>query len=123
MTDMTTRLQAMLDAGQDNLLLRFSLGKAMFEQDRYDAAIEHLTQALAFDDQFSNAWKLLGRARLAVNDQPGARQALQAGLVAAQARGDVQVAKEIGVFLKRLDKLAGGAGNAASPAQADDPKT
>lgn len=115
MTDMTTRLQAMLDAGQDNLLLRFSLGKAMFEQARFEAAITHLTQALAFDAQFSNAWKLLGRARLALNDPDGARQALEAGLLAAQTRGDAQVAKEIGVFLKRLDKMAV-AGATVSPA-------
>ncbi|MFA4914691.1 MAG: hypothetical protein WC590_13740 [Burkholderiaceae bacterium] len=118
MTDMTTRLQAMLDAGQDNLLLRFSLGKAMFEQDRFDVAIEHLTQALVFDAQFSNAWKLLGRARLALNDQPGARQAFEAGLLAAQTRGDAQVAKEIVVFLKRLDKMAAAAGERASAPEA-----
>lgn len=113
MTDMTARLQTMLDTGQDNLLLRFSLGKARFEQGDFTSAAEHLTQALAFDPQFSNAWKLLGRARLALADEAGARQAWQSGLKAAQIRGDAQVVKEIGVFLKRLDKQGG----ASSPAQ------
>ena len=80
MTDMTARLQSMLDAGQDNLLLRFSLGKARFEQDDFTSAVEHLTQALTFDPQFSNAWKLLGRACLALGDTSGARQAWQSGL-------------------------------------------
>jgi len=104
MTDMTTRLQAMLSAGQDNLLLRFTLGKTMFERESFDAAIEHLNAALVFDDRFSNAWKLLGRARLAQGDQEGARQAWEAGAAAAAERGDAQVAKEIAVFLKRLSK-------------------
>ena len=114
MTDMTARLQAMLDAGQDNLLLRFSLGKAMFEQAQYELAVTHLTQALQFDRAFSNAWKLLGRSRLALQDRAGARQAWEEGLRAAQGRGDAQVAKEISVFLKRLDKEAGAAGQPTS---------
>ncbi len=107
MTDMTTRLQAMLDAGQDNLLLRFTLGKSMFEQAEFENAITHLTAALSFDERFSNAWKLLGRARLALGDAAGARQAWERGTEVATERGDAQVAKEIAVFVKRLNKQEG----------------
>lgn len=107
MSDMTTRLQTMLDAGQDNLLLRFTLGKAMLEQEQFEKAVTHLTAALSFDERFSNAWKFLGRARLALGDAAGARLAWEQGSRVATERGDVQVAREIAVFLKRLDKQEG----------------
>jgi len=102
--DLTARLEAMLAKGQDNLLLRFSLGKAYWEAGHWDEANTHLNAALGFDPQFSNAWKLLGRVRLARDDRAGARQAWEQGSAAATARGDAQVAREIAIFLKRLDK-------------------
>ncbi|ALM86770.1 tetratricopeptide repeat protein [Bordetella sp. N] len=107
---MTDRLLAMLAAGKDNLLLRYSLGKAYAEQGNHEAATEHLRAALAFDPQYSVAWKWLGKARLGLDDRAGARAAWEQGLAAAQARGDAQVVKELGVFLKRLDREAEGQG-------------
>ncbi len=102
METMINRLQAMLAAGRDNLLLRFSLGKAWAEAGDYDSAIPHLRAALAFDPGYSVAWKWLGKALLAQGERAGARQAWQAGMQAAQARGDQQVVKELQVFLRRL---------------------
>jgi predicted Zn-dependent protease len=107
---MIDRLLAMLAAGKDNMLLRYSLGKAYAEQENHEAATEHLRAALAFDPQYSVAWKWLGKARLGLDDRAGARAAWEQGLAAAQARGDAQVVKELGVFLKRLDKDAAGHG-------------
>ena len=43
------RLENMLASGNDNLLLRYSLGKAYAEQEAYDQAIAHLEQAVKFD--------------------------------------------------------------------------
>ncbi len=103
---MTERLEAMLAQGTDNMLLRFSLGKAYAEQERHEQAQAHLRAALAFDPGYSVAWKWLGKACLGAGDVQGARAAWESGLQAAQARGDQQVVKEIQVFLKRLDKQA-----------------
>lgn len=111
MSAMIDRLQAMLDQGRDNLLLRFSLGKAHAEAGDHAAAVAHLRAALAFDSTYSVAWKWLGKALLGQGDRAGARQAWQSGLEAAQARGDQQVVKELQVFLRRLareDEAAGG---------------
>lgn len=111
MEGMIERLQSMLDKGQDNLLLRFSLGKAHAEAGRPEAAVTHLRAALAFDPAYSVAWKWLGKALLAQGDRAAARQAWQSGMEAAQARGDQQVVKELQVFLRRLareDEAAGG---------------
>ena len=64
MQGMTERLEAMLAKGTDNMLLRFSLGKAYAEQDCYGDAERHLRVALEFDPDYSVAWKWLGKACL-----------------------------------------------------------
>ncbi|MCW0208408.1 hypothetical protein AVE30378_00269 [Achromobacter veterisilvae] len=107
MEGMIERLEAMLAKGTDNMLLRFSLGKAYAEQDCFREAEEHLRASLAFDPAYSVAWKWLGKACLGRGDKTGARAAWEAGLKAAHDRGDQQVVKELQVFLKRLDKAAG----------------
>ncbi|WP_313620069.1 tetratricopeptide repeat protein [Achromobacter sp.] len=108
MEGMIERLEAMLAKGTDNLLLRFSLGKAYVEQDSFQEAEAHLRAALAFDPGYSVAWKWLGKACLGQGDKPGARAAWESGLQAAHDRGDQQVVKELQVFIKRLDKDAAG---------------
>lgn len=106
MEGMIERLEAMLAKGTDNMLLRFSLGKAYAEQARFREAETHLRAALVFDPAYSVAWKWLGKACLGQDDKDGARAAWQSGLEAARAKGDQQVVKELQVFIKRLDKDA-----------------
>ena len=69
MQGMTERLEAMLAKGTDNMLLRFSLGKAYAEQDCYGDAERHLRVALEFDPDYSVAWKWLGKACLGQGDK------------------------------------------------------
>ncbi|MBO9353710.1 hypothetical protein GG851_06865 [Bordetella petrii] len=104
MDGLIERLEAMLAKGQDNLLLRFSLGKAYVEREDYATAVPHLQAALDFDRGYSVAWKWLGKALQGQGDLAGARAAWQSGIEAAQARGDQQVIKELQVFLRRLDR-------------------
>lgn len=106
MREMIDRLETMLAKGADNMLLRFSLGKAYAEQECYGDAETHLRASLVFDPAYSVAWKWLGKACLGRGDKAGARAAWESGLKAAQARGDKQVEKELLVFIKRLDKDA-----------------
>lgn len=104
MNEMTQRLEGLLAAGKDSALLRCTLGKAYLEGQGLDVARSHLLRATELDPGYSVAWKLLGRTLLAMGDVQGARQAWNAGLACAQEKGDAQVLKELGVFLKRLDK-------------------
>ncbi|WP_459618647.1 tetratricopeptide repeat protein [Bordetella sp. 2513F-2] len=104
MNPVIERLQAMLDRGQDNMLLRFSLGKAHAEEGDAATAVVHLRAALAHDPGYSVAWQWLGKALLAQGDEAGAREAWATGLQAAQSRGDQQVVKTLQVFLRRLDR-------------------
>ncbi|MFN9529686.1 MAG: tetratricopeptide repeat protein [Pseudomonadaceae bacterium] len=101
----TEALEKMLAKGIDNALLRFGLGKAHLDGGNAAQAAEHLQRCVAFDQNYSAAWKLLGKARQAAGDADGARQAWQQGIAAAQAKGDKQAEKEMSVFLRKLDKL------------------
>jgi predicted Zn-dependent protease len=101
---MLENLQAMLDAGQDTPLLRFTLGNALLKQGETRGAVEHLRQAVTQDPGYSAAWKIYGRALQALGDSDGAMEAYEAGIATALQKGDVQAAKEMQVFLKRLKK-------------------
>ena len=97
-------LEKMLGKGMDNALLRFGLGKGYLDADDFARAAEHFQRCVAFDPNYSAAWKLLGQALHKQGLPTEARNAWTQGLRAAQAKGDKQAEKEIGVFLKRLDK-------------------
>lgn len=103
----TEALEKMLARGQDNLLLRYGLGGEYARLRQYDKAIPHLQAAVAFDPHHAAAWKLLGRALTESGRSEEARQAYQQGIAAAEAGGHIQAAREMRVFLKRLDKSAG----------------
>lgn len=96
------RLEAMLGSGQDNALVRYGLGNEYLKLQHYDQAIAHLQKALEFDPRYSAAWKLLGKAHTGAGHTSEAITAYESGIRAAEAKGDVQAAKEMRVFLKRL---------------------
>jgi Tfp pilus assembly protein PilF len=99
-------LQAMLARGQDGALLRFGLGGEYLKQQRYDEATLHLQKAVELDPNYSAAWKLLGQALSEAGHAPEAIDVYGKGIAAAEKKGDVQAAKEMKVFLKRLQKNA-----------------
>jgi len=99
-------LKAQLNGPRDGALLRYSLGMALLEAGDAVEAIAHLRAAIDFDAGYSAAWKQLGHACQRTGDAQAAADAWRRGITAAEARGDVQAAKEMRVFLKRLE--AGG---------------
>ena len=96
-------LRAQLGGPHDGALLRYSLGAALLDAGEAVEAVMQLREALTFDPDYSAAWKLLGKAQLAAGDPIAAAEAWQEGVAVAHRRGDVQAAKEMKVFLKRLD--------------------
>lgn len=105
--------ERMIREGKDSALLRFGLGQEHLRSGAHAEAAVHLERAVALDPAYSAAWKLLGKAKAAAGDESGAREAWHAGLAAAETRGDKQAVREMQVFLRRLDKLAGPAGGSA----------
>ncbi len=97
-------LEAMLARGQDTALLRYSLGGEYLKVDQFDKAAEHLRQAVAKDPKYSAAWKLLGKALADAGNKDEAIKAYEDGIKVAEEKGDKQAAKEMTVFLRRLQK-------------------
>lgn len=104
MSALIDRLEAMLASGQDNLLLRFGLGKAYAEQQDHLIAITHLEKAVSFDPNHSNSWFWLGRCALGNGDNQAAITHLKQAIQTAQANGDNQTIKMAEVFLRRAQR-------------------
>lgn len=99
-----SNLRAQLGGPRDGSLLRYSLGSALLDAGNAADAVTELRAALTFDPDYSAAWKLLGRAQLALGDATAAAQAWGEGIAVADKRGDVQAAKEMRVFLRRMER-------------------
>jgi Tfp pilus assembly protein PilF len=97
-------LQLMLERGQDSPLLRYALGQECLKAGDLVAAIDHLRHAVDQNPRYSAAWKALGEAHARAGSIDRAADVYERGIAAARAAGDVQAAKEMTVFLKRLRK-------------------
>ncbi len=97
-------LEALLAKGTDNALLRFGLANEYLKLGQLEQAIGHLRKALAHDPKYSAAWKRLGKALADTGRADEAATAYESGIKAAEEKGDVQAAKEMRVFLGRLQK-------------------
>ena len=98
-------LEAMLARGTDNALLRYTLGCACLKAGRGEEGIAHLERAVAHDSGYSAAWKAYGRALAEAGRADDAIEAYGHGIEAAESKGDIQAAKEMRVFRRRLEKV------------------
>ncbi|MBA3563678.1 MAG: tetratricopeptide repeat protein [Gammaproteobacteria bacterium] len=96
--------EAMLARGQDSALLRFSLGGEYLKHGDAERAMPHLQSAVEQDPAYSAAWKLLGKSATEAGRTVEAVDAYRRGIEVAEAKGDRQAAKEMRVFLRRLEK-------------------
>jgi uncharacterized protein HemY len=96
-------LEKMLEQGQDNVLLRYSLGSLCLKEKQYETAAEHLQQAVRHDQSHSASWKLYGKALTQLGRTDEAREVYSKGIAIAESKGDIQAVKEMRVFLKRLN--------------------
>ncbi len=95
-------LELMLERGQDSPLLRYALGLECLKAGELVAAIDHLRQAVDQNPRYSAAWKALGDAHAKAGSPDRAAEVYERGIAAAREAGDIQAAKEMEVFLKRL---------------------
>jgi predicted Zn-dependent protease len=96
--------EKLLAQGKDNALLRYSLGSEYLKLERWPEAVEHLRQAVHQDPGHSAAWKLLGKALAGAGEANAALEAYRTGIATAEAKGDVQAAKEMKVFARRIER-------------------
>lgn len=103
-TALIEKLEQLLAGGMDNALLRYGLGNEYLKAGQFDRAIEHFRKTVEHDPNYSAAWKQLGKALVSAGHTNDAVHAYENGIRAAEHKGDVQAAKEMTVFLKRLRK-------------------
>jgi uncharacterized protein HemY len=97
-------LELMLERGQDSPLLRYALGLECLKSGELVTAIDHLRQAVDQNSHYSAAWKALGDAHARAGSPERAAEVYERGIAAAREAGDIQAAKEMEVFLKRIRK-------------------
>ena len=97
-------MEKMLGGPRDGALLRYSLGNEYLRLGDPARAAEWLRTALERNPAHSATWKLLGKALAAADRADEALAAWEQGIVVATQQGDVQAAKEMSVFAKRLRK-------------------
>lgn len=100
--DPIQNFEAMLASGKDSPMLRFGLASAYLKAGKHESAVLHLRQCLVLDSGYSAAWKLLGKALVEADQKTEAIAAYEQGIATAEQKGDLQAAKEMRVFLKRL---------------------
>lgn len=100
-------LEKLLAGPRDGALLRFSLGNEYLRAGDAARAAACFRAATDKDPHYSAAWKALGKALAEAGDKAGADAAYTQGIAIAEARGDLQAAKEMQVFRKRLHKTDG----------------
>jgi tetratricopeptide (TPR) repeat protein len=110
---MIANLEKLLDGPRDGALLRFSLGNAWLKVDAGRAAA-YFQDAVERDPAYSAAWKGLGNALTAAGRPQEAIAAWRQGIAVAEGRGDIQAAKEMKVFVRRVEKALDVSGDDAS---------
>ncbi|MDQ2069678.1 tetratricopeptide repeat protein [Natronospira bacteriovora] len=101
---MLDRLLTMLEKGQDNAMLRFSLGQEYARRDRHEEAARHFAEAVRQQPDYSAAWKGYGKALANQGALVESAEVYRRGIAVAEEKGDKQAAREMQVFLKRIEK-------------------
>jgi Tfp pilus assembly protein PilF len=107
-------LEKMLNGPRDGALLRFSLGNEYLKAGASDKAALNFQAAVDRDPNYSAAWKALGKAWAETGDTARALAAYEQGIAIAEAKGDIQAAKEMTVFARRIRKAQEAGENSAS---------
>ncbi len=90
----------------EDALSQFSLGQALLELKCPGEALPHLERAVALKPDHSAAYRALGEAQLAAGEARAAAETFRSGIAIAEARGDLQTAHEMEVFLARTTSAA-----------------
>lgn len=103
-TTVIASLEKLLGSSRDGALLRYSLGNEWLKAGDPARAATCFREAIERDANYSAAWKLLGKSLAESGDIRAALGAYEQGLGVAKEKGDIQAAKEMKVFAKRLRK-------------------
>ncbi len=101
-------LESRIASGSETALAHFTLGKLCLDEGCHETAAHHLSRAVELDALYSAAWSLLGKSQAALERRAAAKEAYQSGIFAAEQKGELQAARQMRVFIARLEKQSGG---------------
>lgn len=101
----------LLERDPNNPMVLYSLGTELFKEEKYLEAREYLTRAVENKQDYSVAYRTLGRALYELGDDAEAHRVFATGREVAQSNGDLQTVREIDVFVRRLEKRGSGEGS------------
>ncbi|MFQ5696320.1 MAG: tetratricopeptide repeat protein [Terriglobia bacterium] len=100
--DKVEQLKQLIEDDPSDSVLHYGLGAELLRRKDYPAAAHALRKALELKPDYSAAYRELGKAMERLNMRDEAVDFYKMGLAVAQQNGDLQTAREIEVFLKRL---------------------
>lgn len=122
-TAIVANLEKMLGGPRDGALLRYSLGNEWLKAGNHVQAADCFRAAIEYDANYSAAWKLLGKALAENGEIEAALATFAQGINVAEARGDVQAAKEMSVLARRLRKQLDESGSSAEGQSKEKPES
>ena len=103
MLDPLQKQRAMVEKYPDSELARFNLGKAFYERAEYQAAAAEFSWAVLRKPDWMTAQILLGKTRIGLGDQSGARAAFKAALNLAISQKHEGPQLELEALLSQLN--------------------
>src|SRR5215813_7216054 len=103
-TERLRQFQELIALEPDDTVLRFGLGELYIQAKDFARAAEQFAEILRLDPHYSATYRYLEQAYVALDRVSEAEAMFQQGIAVAEARGDLQTAKEMQVFLRRLHK-------------------
>ena len=107
-TSRANMFRKLVERDPNNPMILYSLGNELFKEEKYAEARECLSRAIRNKPDYSVAYRTLGRALYELGEDAEARRVFAEGREVARRNGDLQTVKEIGVFVRRLEKRGGG---------------
>lgn len=102
--DKIKQLQDLLKQNPQNALMHYTLGVEYVRSAKLDEAILSFWEAIRLQPDYSAAYRELGKALIKRHAHQEAAEVFDKGIAVAEEKGDIQTAKEMRVFLKRISK-------------------
>lgn len=100
---MRERLEKLLEQQPDKAELALALAQLCLRENDSQSALRYAKQAVGVDSGYSAALLTAGLAAREQGDVSAAREWFVQAQLAAEARGDMQILRQVQVYLKRMD--------------------
>jgi predicted Zn-dependent protease len=95
-------METMLGDGQDNALIRFTMGSAFIKHKKYEQAVEQLAKAVELEPGYTAAWLKYAQALLESGRLDECITTLEKGISVADRKNDTQSFKKMQELLNSL---------------------